>query len=56
VVLVGSHRWTRANRTRPAMTMAQKVVRASAAWVVDAPSCLVMSSWAQLPFMVSQMP
>ena len=45
-----------ANSTRPAVTIAQNAVRASDAWVVVAPSSDVMSSWDQLPFMVSQMP
>ena len=35
--------------------MAQKAVRASAAWVVEAPSEAISCS-DQLPFMVSQMP
>jgi hypothetical protein len=56
VTLVGSHRSMRANRTRPAVTIAQKVVRASEASVADAASCPVISSCAQLPFIVSQMP
>jgi hypothetical protein len=45
----------RANSTRPAVTIAQKVVRAIAAWVVDAPTCLVISSWAQLPFIEARL-
>ncbi len=38
------------------VTIAQKAVSARAAAVVEAPSSLVMSSWAQLPFRVSQTP
>ncbi len=53
---VGNHRWIEAKTTRPMVTMAQKVVSASEATVVDAPSSVVMSSWDQLPFTVSQMP
>ena len=38
------------------MTIAQNVVRAIAATVVEAPTSVVMSSCDQLPFSVSQMP
>ena len=41
---------------RPKVTIAQKVVSAIAATVVDAPSSLVMSSWDQLPLTVSHTP
>jgi hypothetical protein len=41
--------------TRPNVTHAQKVVKASDAAVVDAPSSF-MSRLAQFPFIVSQMP
>jgi hypothetical protein len=53
---VGNHRWIEANSTRPTVTIAQNVVRATAAVVVEAPSSVVMSSCDQLPFIVSQMP
>ena len=52
----GSQRTMAANSTRPTVTMAQNAVSASAAWVVDAPSCEVISCCDQLPFMVSQIP
>src|SRR5262245_5991509 len=45
-----------ANRTRPTVTIAQNVVRASEATAVDAPSSLVMYSCDQLPFIVSHTP
>jgi len=51
----GSHRPTAANSTRPAVTMAQNAASASEAWVADAPRPVVISSWDQLPFIVSQM-
>ena len=54
--MLGNRRWIAANSTRPTVTIAQNVVRAMAATVVEAPSSLVMSSWDQLPFIVSQMP
>ena len=52
----GSHRPMAPNSTRPTVTMAQNAASASEAWVADAPSRVVMSSWDQLPFIVSQMP
>src|SRR5580658_9776012 len=55
VARLGSQRWIAANRTRPAVTTAQNAVSATAA-VVDATPSEVMSSWDQLPFMVSQNP
>ncbi len=54
--MVGSQRSIDAMTTRPIVTIAQNVVRASDATVVDAPSSLVMSICDQLPFIVSQMP
>ena len=51
-----NHRPIDANSTRPTVTIAQKAVSASDAWVRVAPTSDVMSSWAQLPFMVSQIP
>ena len=42
--------------TRPKVTIAQNTVRAIAAYVVEAPRRLVMSSWDQLPFTVSHTP
>ena len=53
---VGNDRWISANRMRPTVTIAQNAVRAREAWVAVAPTFFVMSTWAQLPFMVSQMP
>ena len=53
---MGNQRWIEANSTRPTVTIPQNAVSASAAAVVEAPSSLVMSSWDQLPFIVSQMP
>ena len=53
---VGNQRWIEAKMTRPMVTIAQNVVSASEATVVEAPSSLVMSSWDQLPLSVSQMP
>jgi hypothetical protein len=38
------------------VTIPQNAVKASAACVVDAPTSLVMSSWAQFPLIVSQTP
>src|SRR6202034_4953647 len=55
VARLGSQRWIAANSTRPAVTTAQNAVSATAA-VVDATPSEVMSSWDQLPFMVSQNP
>ena len=51
----GIQRPIAAKSRRPTVTMAQKAVRASAAWVVEAPSEAISCS-DQLPFMVSQMP
>ncbi len=53
--VVGNTFCTVAKRTRPTVTMTQKVVRASEAIVVEAPRCAI-SLCDQLPFMVSQMP
>src|ERR1700735_543729 len=55
VARLGSQRWIAANSTRPAVTTAQNAVSATAA-VVDTTPSEVMSSWDQLPFMVSQNP
>ena len=52
---VGNRRWTAAKNTRPSVTLAQNAVSASDAIVVDAPSSF-MSSEAQFPFIVSQIP
>jgi hypothetical protein len=52
----GSHRPIAANRTRPAVTIPQNTASATEAWVADAPTRVVRSSWDQLPFIVSQMP
>jgi len=38
------------------VTIAQKAVSAIDASVTDAPCSVVMSSWDQLPFIVSQIP
>jgi len=55
VTRVGSHRCTAANSTRPAVTTAQNAVSAIEAADAFMPS-EVMSSWDQLPFIVSQKP
>jgi hypothetical protein len=52
---VGSQRWIAAKSTRPIVTEPQKAVSAREAIVVDAPSAFI-SSVAQLPFIVSQIP
>src|SRR5215831_19312103 len=56
VHVVGNHRWTRAKRTRPAVTVAQNAVSASDASVAEAPRCVLMYVSDQLPFIVSQTP
>src|SRR5215469_18920790 len=45
-----------ANKTRPMVTIPQKIASAIDACVAVAPTRVVMSSWDQLPFIVSQMP
>ena len=55
VTRVGIQRCRAANPTRPMVTLAQNAVSASEACVVDAPMSF-MSSDAQFPFIVSQMP
>src|SRR5690242_17919233 len=56
VLRVGNQRWSQAKSTRPTVTIAQNAVRANAATVVDAPISPVISSWDQLPFIVSHSP
>jgi hypothetical protein len=52
----GNRRWIAANTTLPTVTIPQNAVSARDAAVADAPTSVVMSSWAQLPLTVSQTP